>query len=941
MHYDQEKGSVFEALGSSEAGLSFEEAEKRLLEFGNNELEEEEQISVMKLFLVQFKSILILILIAAALVSAVLGELVDAVVIMFTVFLAGVLGFFQEYRAEKAIELLKSLTAPEALVIRDGHDQKIPSRTLVPGDLILLQAGDRIPADARLVEAFNLRVDEAALTGESLPVLKNTGALPLETPEVDRTNMVYTGTAVTYGRGKALVTATGMSTAFGSLAKLLGTIERSRTPLQESLDRFGRWIGAATLVVVSFVAVLGILSGFPLFDMFLWGVALAVAAIPEALPAVVAVGLGLGVRRMVKRNALVRKLPSVETLGATNVICSDKTGTLTQNKMTVERVYVNGQKLKVTGSGYEPSGEFFGGGGSAPVSGDEPHLRRLLLAGALCNDADLVKNEGSWEIKGDPTEAALVVAAAKVGLRKGELEKKYPRVEEIPFSSESKRMTTLNSTPNSVSNFTSDSVSRSTPYLTSNSVSNSVSTSTSIPNSNEATSISSDSSSGAGESGRLVAYSKGAPEVILDSCTKTFFEGVERPLTPELRQEILDIVGDMGDQALRVIAVAYRGLEEEIPLEEVESEMVFVGLMGMRDPPREEAKAAIRTCASAGIKTVMITGDHKVTASAVARELGIFSEGDLALTGTELDRIEDNEFEDMVEQVLVYARVYPTHKLRVVEAFKKKGYVVAMTGDGVNDAPALKAADMGIAMGITGTDVSKEAASMILTDDNFASIVSAVEEGRNIFKNIKNFITYGLTTHLGEVLIVLAAVLGWQILPLIAVQILWINLITDGLPPMALSVEPPDRGLMRQKPRNVEEGLITRREITAGVGIGVLIAVQALLVLIWALESGFSLEKLQTLIFTLLVLSEMFNAFNWRSDRYSVFALGLFTNKPLIYAIGITLILQLLVIYTPVLQTAFRTVPLSLAEWGVILPLASTTLISMELMKFLRSRRYK
>ncbi|MFY1111418.1 MAG: cation-translocating P-type ATPase [Methanosarcinaceae archaeon] len=927
MHYDQEKGSVFEALGSSEAGLSFEEAEKRLLEFGNNELEEEEQISVMKLFLVQFKSILILILIAAALVSAVLGELVDAVVIMFTVFLAGVLGFFQEYRAEKAIELLKSLTAPEALVIRDGHDQKIPSRTLVPGDLILLQAGDRIPADARLVEAFNLRVDEAALTGESLPVLKNTGALPLETPEVDRTNMVYTGTAVTYGRGKALVTATGMSTAFGSLAKLLGTIERSRTPLQESLDRFGRWIGAATLVVVAFVAVLGILSGFPLFDMFLWGVALAVAAIPEALPAVVAVGLGLGVRRMVKRHALVRKLPSVETLGATNVICSDKTGTLTQNKMTVERVYVNGKKLKVTGSGYEPSGEFFGGDGSAPVSGNEPHLMRLLLAGTLCNDADLVKNEGSWEIKGDPTEAALVVAAAKAGLRKGELEIKYPRVEEIPFSSESKRMTTLNSTPTSVSNSTPTSVSNSTPNSTSDST--------------ETTSSSFDSSPGAGGPDGLVAYSKGAPEVILDSCTKTFFEGVERPLTPELRQEILDIVGDMGDQALRVIAVAYRGLEEEIPLEEVESEMVFVGLMGMRDPPREEAKAAIRTCASAGIKTVMITGDHKVTASAVARELGIFSEGDLALTGTELDRIEDNEFENMVEQVLVYARVYPTHKLRVVEAFKKKGYVVAMTGDGVNDAPALKAADMGIAMGITGTDVSKEAASMILTDDNFASIVSAVEEGRNIFKNIKNFITYGLTTHLGEVLIVLAAVLGWQILPLIAVQILWINLITDGLPPMALSVEPPDRGLMRQKPRNVEEGLITRREITAGVGIGVLIAVQALLVLIWALESGFSLEKLQTLIFTLLVLSEMFNAFNWRSDRYSVFALGLFTNKPLIYAIGITLILQLLVIYTPVLQTAFRTVPLSLAEWGVILPLASTTLISMELMKFLRSRRYK
>ena len=938
MYYDQENDSVFEALGSSQAGLSSEEAEKRLLEFGNNELEEEEKISVSKLFLAQFKSILILILIAAALISAVLGELVDAVVIMFTVFLAGILGFFQEYRAEKAIELLKSLTAPEALVIRDGDDRKIPSRNLVPGDLILLQAGDRIPADARLVEAFNLRIDEAALTGESLPVLKSTRALPLETPEVDRINMVYTGTAVTYGRGKALVTATGMNTAFGTLAKLLGTIERSRTPLQESLDRFGRWIGGATLVVVAFVAVLGILSGFPIFDMFLWGVALAVAAIPEALPAVVAVGLGLGVRRMVKRHALVRKLHSVETLGATNVICSDKTGTLTQNKMTVERAYVNGQILEITGSGYDPSGEFLGGAGSVPVSEDEPHLRKLLLAAALCNDAGLVKNEGSWEIKGDPTEAALVVAAAKAGLRKKELEKKYPRIEEIPFSSESKRMTTINSFESNLAESNS----------TESNLAESNLAESNLAESNLAESYSSDVSSGSsdrfpesiGPDG-LVAYSKGAPEVILDSCTKAFLGGMEKPLTPEIRQEILDIVEDMGDQALRVIAVAYRVLDGEISLEEVEAEMVFTGLMGMRDPPREEAKAAIRKCASAGIKTVMITGDHKITASAVARELGIFGKGDLALTGTELDRIEEREFEDVVEQVSVYARVYPTHKLRVVEALKKKGYVVAMTGDGVNDAPALKAADMGIAMGITGTDVSKEAANMILTDDNFASIVAAVEEGRNIFKNIKNFITYGLTTHLGEVLIVLAAVLGWQILPLIAVQILWINLITDGLPPMALSVEPPDRGLMRQKPRNVEEGLITRREISAGVGIGILIAIQALAVLIWSLESGFPLEKLQTLVFTLLVLSEMFNAFNWRSDRYSIFALGLFTNRPLIYAIGITLVLQLLVIYTPILQMAFRTVPLSLSDWGVILPLASTTLIAMELVKFLRARWYK
>ncbi|MCQ1534309.1 calcium-translocating P-type ATPase, SERCA-type [Methanosarcina sp. KYL-1] len=893
MYHDQEVTSVFEVLETSESGLSPEEAEKRLLEFGKNELEEEEKISVLKLFLSQFKSILIIILIAAAVVSAWLGELVDAVVIMFTVFLAGILGFVQEYRAEKAIELLKSLTAPEALVIRNGAEKKIPSKELVPGDIILLQAGDRIPADSRLVEGFNLRVDESALTGESVPVEKHSDLLPPETPEADRRNIVYTGTAVSYGRGKAVVTATGMKTAFGMLAGLLGQIERKRTPLQESLDKFGRWIGIATLVVVAFVALLGVLNGFPLFDMFLWGVALAVAAIPEALPAVVAVGLGLGVRRMVARHALVRKLPSVETLGATNVICSDKTGTLTQNKMTVERIYVNGKGLDVTGTGYEPEGKFLSG--ETELSPEEPHLRRLLVTGALCNDSGLFNEDGEWDIKGDPTEAALVVAAAKAGFRKAELEEKYRRVGEIPFSSESKRMTTLNA----------------------------------LDDTERVSGI------------RLFACSKGAPEVILDSCTKIFLEGEERSLSPGLREEVLGQVREMADQALRVMAFAFRFLEEELPSGETEQEMVFVGLMGMRDPPREEVKAAILTCANAGIKTVMITGDHKITASAIARELGIFGENDLILTGSELDSLGAVEFEEIVERVSVYARVYPIHKLRVVEALKKKGYVVAMTGDGVNDAPALKAADMGIAMGITGTDVSKEASSMILTDDNFASIVAAVEEGRNIFKNIKNFIAYGLTTHLGEVLIVLIAVLGWQVLPLIAVQILWINLITDGLPPMALSVEPPDRGLMKQKPRDVKEGLITRREVAAALGIGGLIALQGLIVLLWSLDSGFPLAKLQTLIFTLVVFSELFNAFNWRSDRYSIFALGLFTNKPLLYAVGATVGLQLLVVYVPFMQTAFRTVPLSLADWGVILPLASTTFIAMELVKYLRARVYK
>lgn len=904
MYYDQEINSVFEELGVSQAGLSSEEAEKRLEEYGENELKEEKKASVLRLFVSQFKSVLIIILITASIISALLGELIDAVVIIFTVFLAGILSFVQEYRAEKAIELLRSLTSPEATVIRDGTEKRIPSKKLVPGDLILIQTGDRIPADARVIKEFNLKTDESSLTGESVPVKKSTEALPSETPEADRTNMIYTGTAAAYGRGCAIVTATGMKTAFGELAGLLGTIERSRTPLQESLDKFGRWIGIATLIIVAFVAMLGVLYGFPLFDMFLWGVALAVAAIPEALPAVVTVGLGLGVRRMVKRHALVRKLPSVETLGVTNVICSDKTGTLTQNKMTVEIICVNEQVLKVTGVGYSPEGEFFKGDKEFPA--EDPHLQVLLLGAVLCNDAGLFKEEEKWEIKGDPTEAALVVAAAKAGFHKAELDKEYPRLGEIPFSSERKRMTTLN---------------RIKP------------------------------DSGSFPVKGLVAFSKGAPEVILSSCTKILLDGEIKDLSPDVKQLISGKVREMADQALRVMAFSFHPLAADISpekvssgehaAEEVEEDMVFSGLMGMRDPPREEVKVAIQKCADAGIKTVMITGDHKITASAIAKELGILKENDLTLTGSELDSLGDTEFEDKVERVSVYARVYPAHKLKVIDAFKKKGYVVAMTGDGVNDAPALKAADMGIAMGITGTDVSKEASSMILTDDNFASIVAAVEEGRNIFKNIRNFITYGLSAHIGEVLIVLIVILGWQILPLLAVQILWINLITDGLPPMALSVEPPDSGIMRQKPRDVEEGIVTRREIAAGLGIGGLIAIQALIVLTWALDRGFPIEKLQTLIFTLVVFSEMFNAFNWRSDRYSIFSLGLFTNKPLVYAVLTTIILQLVVIYVPFFQTAFGTVPLSLSDWEVVLPLASTTLIAMELVKYFSGKGHK
>lgn len=913
MYYDSDIESVFATLDTSITGLNASEAEKRLGRHGPNELIEEQKPSHIKLFISQFKSFLILILIAASIVSAALGEIADATVIMIIVILSGVLGFIQEYRAEKSIDALKEMAAPTAIVIRDAREIVIPSKDVVPGDIIMLHAGDRIPADSRIVEAFNLMADESALTGESTPVQKNTMKIISEggsengndIPVAERMNMVYMGTSISYGRGKAVVTATGMQTEFGHLAGILGHIVRDRTPLQKSLDQLGRWIGIITIIVVTGVSILGVLSGFEPLDMFIWGIALAVAAIPEALPAVVTVALALGVRRMVKRNSLIRKLPAVETLGATTVICTDKTGTLTQNEMTVKKVYINERMLDVTGVGYEPEGDFCysddndNGNDNGHIQkesrqlsqGDEAHLRKLLLTASLCNDAELIREEDTWDIRGDPTEAALIVAAAKEGIQRSELNGGYPRINEIPFSSERKQMTTIHSTPVG-----------------------------------------------------LYAYSKGAPEFILGSCTRILRTGREMEIIESEKKDILMTVKTMADSALRVMGFAYKPLNdnalidsEDVGSGAIEHDMVFVGLVGMMDPPREEAKAAIETCATAGIKTVMITGDHKLTASAVARELGLLKDDGIVLTGSELDKISDGEFEGMVEDVSVYARVTPAHKMRVIDAFKKNGHVVAMTGDGVNDAPALKAADMGIAMGITGTGVSKEASDMILTDDNFASIVTAVEEGRNIFKNIRNFVLYGLTCHIGEVLTVLAAMLAWRALPLVAIQILWINLVTDGLPPMALSVERPDRGIMNLPPRKTQEGIITKRVVVYGLGVGTLIAIQALILFRWSMDNG-DLARAQTMVFAMIVISEMFNAFNWRSERHSLTSIGIFSNMPLIYAVITTIILQLMVIYVPFLNGIFKTVPLMLTDWMIIVPLASTTLILVEVAKYIESK---
>jgi Ca2+-transporting ATPase len=861
------------ALETSPQGLSREEARSRLLRFGPNLLREEKRASPFVLFLEQFKSFLIITLLIAVVISAFLGETWDAVLIAVIVLFAAGLGFVQEYRAERVLEALKRMAAPTASVLRQGEEKEIPASELVPGDIVVLRTGDRVPADLRLVEAVNIMTDEASLTGESLPVEK--GVWPLaeaDLPVGDRKNMAYMGTAVVYGRGMGVVVATGMATEFGRIAGMLQQVKESPTPLQVNLDRMGRVIGIGALALAAVIFGLALLQregGF--LDMFIWAVSLAVAAVPEALPAVVTISLALGVQRLVKRHALIRRLPAVETLGSVSVICSDKTGTLTQDQMTVREIYTDGQMIEVTGAGYEPRGEFLSQG-PLPES-----LHCLLLAGVLCNDSFLASVDGSWQVRGDPTEGALVVVAAKAGIGE-EVRNQYPRVGEVPFSSERKRMTTIHRT----------------------------------------------------EQGRL-AFSKGAPEVILESCLHILKAGEVVPLAPQASQEVLARGQEMAGKALRVLGLAYRDLGQDEA--EAEKGMVFLGLVGMMDPPRREVKEAIDKCLEAGIKPVMVTGDHAITARAVAQELGILK-GGIVLTGPELERLGEAEFEVVAERVEVYARVSPAHKLRVVNALNRKGYVVAMTGDGVNDAPALKKADIGVAMGVTGTDVSKEASDMVLTDDNFASIVAAVEEGRGIFGNIKKFLMYLLSANLGEILLMLLAVSIGLPLPLVAVQILYVNLATDGLPALALSVDPPDRDLMRRPPRPPRQGIFTGPVLRFLGGVGAWTGLVTLGVFVWAVQTGRPLVEAQGLTFLTLILIEYFNAFNCRSETLSLFRIGIFSNRWLWWAILANMAITLPIIYLPVLQEAFRTFPLGLEDWGVVLLASSSIFWVVEFFKF-------
>jgi Ca2+-transporting ATPase len=885
--HNLEVDKVLTSLKSDRGGLSREEAKRRLDEFGPNELVEKHKVKPWTIFLEQFKNFLIIILLAAVVLSAVLGEVADAVTILAIVFFAAGLGFVQEYRAERAMEALKRMAAPRATLIRDGEEVEVEAQTLVPGDIVVLHTGDQIPADARLIEAINLKISEASLTGESNPVHKITSPLSEELPIGDRKNMVYMGTSAVYGRGMAVVTATGMNTEFGKIATLLQEVKEEKTPLQVNLDKMGKWIAIGALTLCFVLAGLGIWHGNPILGMLIWGVSLAVAAVPEALPAVVVISLALGVRRMVKRNALVRKMPAVETLGCTTVICSDKTGTLTQDQMTVQRIYANGKLFEVSGIGYEPKGNFLFNGEPYEVNKDTL-LKTFLHIGSLCNDARLVTTNNRWEIKGDPTEGALVVVAAKAGIDREKENNEYPRINEIPFSSETKMMTTVHKTPR-------------------------------------------------GD----VAYSKGAPEVILERSHYIYENDSQQDLTASRREEILATAQEMAGDGLRVLGLAYKPVSQ--PGEAFDQGMVFMGLMGMIDPPREEAKAAIKVCEGSGIKSVMITGDHKLTAIAVAKELGLLK-GGRALTGVELDNLSDEQFEEIVEEIEVYARVSPAHKLRVIEALTKRGHVVAMTGDGVNDAPALKKADIGVAMGITGTDVSKEAADMVLTDDNFASIVAAVEEGRGIFDNIKKYLMYLLSCNLGEVLLMAVAILFGSFfgtggaLPLIAVQILWVNLATDGLPAIALAVDPAAPDIMKRKPRPRNQTIFTRPVGALMIVGGIWVAVVTMYIFTWALGAGKNLIEAQCLVFMTINMLEFFAAFSFRSDRLSILQVGPFKNRWLIAAVAASFGMTIPLLYVPTLQGVFHTYPLGLADWTIVVLASATIFGVIELGKFVIRR---
>jgi len=872
---------AFVSLSSTKTGLSEDISTERLDTFGFNEITETKKDPAWKKLLGQFANLLIMILIIAAIISALMGDIIEAVSIVVIVLLAGILGFIQEYQAQKAIESLKKMAAHRALVLRNGVEQLIEARLLVPGDVVVLKTGDTIPADARLIEAANLTLEEAALTGESQGVIKNAEmTFPDNCTVGDCINMVYAGTAVSNGRGKALICATGSHTEFGKIAEMLQKEPEKKTPLQQNLDALGSRIGIFALVVAVMMSIGGVLKGYELVKMFIWGVALAVAVIPEALPAVVTISLALGVRRMVKRRALVRKLPAVETLGAVNIICSDKTGTLTEDQMTVRRICVDNKILSVTGAGYEPVGELKENG--LAYDSKNVVLSQLIQIGSLCNDSRLVKKD-TWMITGDPTEGALIVLAAKTGLNSDKMRCDISRIAEDPFTSEKKRMTTYHSINN-----------------------------------------------------ETFAYSKGAGEIMLGCSTQIMTSQGIIAITDETRIHLQSMIRQFAEDSLRVIGFAYKKMDSFTKAQPEEG-MIFVGFVGMIDPPRSEVFAAIRRCESAGIRPVMITGDHKITAVAIAREIGILKDGS-AYSGEEIEQMSDADFNRVVNEANVFARISPAHKYRIVEALMAQGNIVAMTGDGVNDAPTLKKANIGIAMGITGTDVSKEASDMILTDDNFASIVSAVEEGRTIFENIRKYLVYLLSGNMGTVIGIVIAMAAGLPLPLTAVQILFINFVMDGLVAIALGVEAPEPGIMDKKPRTVKEGILNTSALSEIMLVGVWIALLTTAVYAYALHTGASNLKAVTMFFTALVFARLVNGFACRSLHQSIFIMHPFSNLALVASVLVTIVMVIGMIHLPVLQTAFGLTSLAKYDWLLVTLLPLTLLVFTEAVKFIKRR---
>jgi len=945
---------VLENLKVKDQGLTIEEAERRRAIVGLNQLQEASRPGLLSMLWDQINTFVVWLLIVASIISALLGDTIEAAAIMAIVVLNSVLGIIQERRAEEALAALKKLAAPEAQVLRDGHRVSLPARELVPGDIVFLETGNYIPADVRLLEAVNLRMEEASLTGESLPVQKSAASvLDKDVPLGDRKNTAFMGTLVSYGRGRGVVVGTGMRTQLGMIAEMLQNVEEEETPLQRRLDQLGKTLSIGSLILVAVVFIVALINytaigdlftgplaylkeyAKEITDVFIIAISLAIAAVPEGLPAVVTISLALGMREMVSRHALIRKLSSVETLGSATVICSDKTGTLTQNEMTVTRLWADGQFVEVTGTGYVPKGDFRVGGKTVSIS-DYPGILTVLWLGVLNNDAQLettgtADEQQTYRVVGDPTEGSLLVAAAKAGTPYQIIHEAYPRENEIPFDSDRKRMITVH-------DITDPKADDFSPFYNQK-----------VKNWN-------------------VIAVKGAPDMVLDLCTQYQAMNDEtEPLDAKARKRILDANDAMTADALRVLGLAYR-LEKDVPdreltPEEVEKDLVFVGLVGMIDPPRTEVKPALENARHAGIRTVMITGDYPNTARAIAGSIGLLLPGRKVATGAEIDKMSDAELYREIELTDVFARVSPEHKMRIVDALQANNEVVAMTGDGVNDAPAIKRSDIGVAMGITGTDVAKQTADMVLTDDNYASIVSAVEQGRIIYSNIRKFVFFLLSSNVAEIMIIFLATLAGLPAPLTAIQLLWLNLLTDGAPALALAMEKGDPDIMDQKPRARNEPIINK---SMGLGIVIQTITQTSAVLgafvmglVWHLEAGaivpagsnvlsyvlqhdwrgIDVQTAETMAFVTLSLCELFRAYTVRSEKASIFRLGIFSNRYMQYAVGLSIVLLLLVVSVPFLQTVFNTHFMSGREWAMVVGLALIPAVSEEITKFFLRRQ--